>query len=159
MNLPDRAEVKRTESMQDSLLLSWRVHLWKRRPWKGLLALVLLLGTITLLWCLLGLFPALLLGLALFFSVAPFFLPQEYRLYPQHLCLHQGLSGRVWRWDFFRRACRRGGVILLSPFSAAHPLEKWRDLVIVPAGNEEAVWSVVNSCLKANGGESRQGLS
>ena len=77
------------EQNDDSILLSWQVHLLRRYPWKGVGAILGILGTTALLWVILGPAGALLLGIVLAVSLAPFFLPQEFRLSHRHVRVRQ----------------------------------------------------------------------
>jgi hypothetical protein len=133
----------------DSILLSWQVHLLRRYPWKGVGAILGILATTALLWVILGPAGAVLLGIVLALSLAPFFLPQEFRLSHHHVRVRQGLRWRTRPWQAFRRAGRRNGRILLSTFPAEHPLDAWRCLVLIPAGNDDQVWAVVQDRLTA----------
>lgn len=131
----------------DPVLLSWSVHLIRQHPWKGVGAAVGTLGTTALVWFALGATGALVLGLALALSVAPFFVPQEYRLSKRQVRVRRGLRWHAHHWDAFRRAGRRRGRVLLSTFPADHPLDAWRGLVLVPAGNDAEVWGFVQDRL------------
>jgi hypothetical protein len=163
MTWPDRAGAK-VDPMDgpehdDPVLLTWSVHLIRQHPWKGVGAAVGIVGTTALLWLTLGAAGALFLGLALALSVAPFFVPQEYRLSKRQVRVRRGLRWHAHRWEAFRRAGRRKGRVLLSAFPAEHPLDAWRGLVLVPAGNDAEVWGFVQDRLADQGqADERAGL-
>lgn len=156
----DRAEASRFEPSKDEApLLSWRVCLWRKSPWRGAGAIFGLLCLTALLWSIMGPAGALLLGSALLFSVASFFLPQEYALFQRGLQVRQGLRWRTFLWSDFQGAYRASNAIKLSPFPEAHPLERWRSLVLFLDRNEQQVWSMVCALMEAHieGSETPQG--
>lgn len=161
MSLNDRDERVELalESEDDHLpLLSWQVHLLRRHPWRGLAALVTIVALMALVWLVLGPFGALLLGLASLLSLSSFFLPQRFALFQDHVRVRQGLRSQVRPWRDFRRVVRGGDRILLSPFSAPHPLETWRGVILVLDQDDEQVWSLLRSRLDPGEGERAQGM-
>jgi hypothetical protein len=118
--------------------VSWSVHLWRRRPWRGLLGLAILAVTVVSVqaWGK----TALLTGLAavlLLAGVWPFYYPVRYRLDRDGVLIDYGLWRRMYRWERYAACTRVGDGLLLSPGAPFRWLASWRSLHL-PCGERLA---------------------
>jgi hypothetical protein len=139
---------------EDETLLSWRVHLVKRYPWRGVGVVLGVLVVGVVLSLVLGLVGAILLGALLLFSVGPFFVPQQYRLTRRAVHIRRGFRWKVYPWATFQRVVQGKDRLLLSTFPSSHPLEGLRGVVVWPAGdNIKAIGQVLSRHIKGGLGE------
>jgi hypothetical protein len=111
--------------------LSWRTHLLRRHPGKGVAALAVVAAALVLVQIgtgspLLTVLGALLLVSALW----PFYFPVHYRVHGEGVEIDYGLWRRRWSWDRFAAYVPLNDGIVLTPFRQSCRLERFRTLFL-----------------------------
>jgi hypothetical protein len=112
--------------------MSWRTHLFRRSPARGLAGILLILLTLLLVQAvgraeLLTVLAALVLAL----TVWPFYAPVHYRLDSLGVTIDYGLYRRRWPWSRFRAYVPLADGILLTPFAHHNRLERFRAVLLL----------------------------
>jgi hypothetical protein len=111
--------------------MSWRTHLFRRSPARGLAGIVLIVLTLLLVQAV-GETALLtvLAGLVLVLTVWPFYAPVHYRLDVQGVTVDYGIWRRRWSWSRFHAYVPLADGILLTPFAHHHRLERFRAVLL-----------------------------
>jgi len=112
--------------------LEWRIFLLRRHPWRGLLAVSVIVLTVTFVhgygenaW---------VTGLALFIllaSLSSFLLPTRYRLDDTHVSVRNLFTWRRRAWSEFRALSRSGDRVNLRTLPHESRLDHYRGMLII----------------------------
>ncbi|MFH1844169.1 MAG: hypothetical protein ABIF77_13260 [bacterium] len=115
--------------------MSWRTHLFRLRPWRGLLGIVVAGASLYLVhvWAQSAALTALG-GLIFLLSLWPFYFPVHYRLDSSGVEINYGLWRRRWPWERFQAVIPLTESVVLSPFRQACRLERFRSVTLLCPG-------------------------
>lgn len=134
-------------------MITWRAWPARRNPAKGVLALLVVAGS---LWGVIAwtgdpwmtAFAAAVLAV----SVAPFFVPTEYRLSPEGVEIHRPWRTKRRSWSDFRQVLRGGDLLVLTPFERRTWLETIRGETLLTEGNRGDVLEYVEEMVGGKAG-------
>jgi hypothetical protein len=120
--------------------MSWRTHLFRSRPARGLAGIGLVLLTLLLVQAASEMvLLTVLAGLILALTVWPFYAPVHYRLDALGVTIDYGIWQRRWPWSRFRAYVPLADSILLTPFHHHHRLERFRAVLLFCPGRVDEV--------------------
>ena len=149
--------VQTTSTPADAVELAWTTFPVKRNPVKsGLVSLFLLIVT----WVVYGMtssvFFAALALIALFASVAKFYLPTYFTLTNRMIIIKSTTQTIKKDWSMFRSYYPDKNGVLISPFIEPSRLENFRGLYLIFEKNKDEVLAVVSKhILAANAAEEK----
>lgn len=124
--------------------LEWRAWPLKRRPGRGGLAALVLVGSCWGVWVWTGSVVLTVLAVVvLWLSVGPFFVPTRYRLAADGVEVVRPGRRRVRPWTDFRTVRHGGDLIVLSPSRGGSWLDSIRGETLQVEGNREEVLDYV----------------